>query len=523
MTSTHQASAASPLREGRLATLARRVSVPTYRRDQLSTGVVHLGVGNFHRAHQAVYFDQLAELGMTQWGLTGVGFRSRAMKDALSAQDHLFTVVEQDGLRSTARIVGSMLDYVHAPSDPARALAALASDRTWLVTLTLTGDGYPVDADGDLVVADDDVAHDLDPAGCPRTAFGYLADALARRHHAGGRPLTILSCDNLPDSGQRARAGVLAMADRRHPRLGRWISEQVSFPDAMVDRITPAATPENRSMVGSTFGVQDRSPVMTERFSQWVVQDAFAGDRPPLEQVGVQFVPDVAPYKLMKTRLLNGSHCALGYLGTLAGHHVTSGAMADPLLRAHLKQMMAAEIAPLLPELRGVDMRQYQATLLERFANPHIADPLSRLCGRGSTKMPAYVLPSLHEALQQARPHGLLTLTLAAWLRYLRGTDLEGRPLHIQDAHVSVLHQLAVCGGNDPRPLLSQTHIFGRLRDNPAFLDALQTALTRLDQEGLRAGLAAGTAGDSAGTRVRWITSHQRGEVVRHPSKLSAS
>jgi len=483
-----------PLRQTTLSAVGDRVSVPSFRREVLSGGVVHLGVGNFHRAHQAMYFDQLADLGLTTWGLTGVGLRNPTLKDALSVQDNLFTVVQQDGARSMARVVGSMVDYFYAPSESSRVLTALTSRRTRLVTLTLTGDGYPFGCAGELRNPDQDVRHDLHHPHSPRTAWGYLLEALGRRRASGGRPFTVLSCDNLPDSGGVTRANVLGFADRRDHQLSRWISEHVSFPNALVDRITPATTCSQRSMVRDTFGIDDRSPVTTEAFSEWIVEDSFCHERPPLEEVGVQFVVDVAPYKLRKTRLLNGSHCAVGYLGTLAGYRTTSEALADPTIKEAMAQLMAREVSPLLPELPGADLAAYRTALLERFSNRQISDPLSRLCRRGSTKMPSYLLPSLHEALDRQSPHGLLTLAVAAWMRYLRGTDLQGRAVVVEDAHGRLLQRLAVDGGDDPRPLLSQTGIFGELRSNPGFVESLRVALTRLGRDGLPAALRAAGA-----------------------------
>jgi mannitol 2-dehydrogenase len=252
-----------------------------------------------------------------------------------------------------------------------------------------------------------------------------------------------------------------------------------------VDRITPEIDDAARRLVADRFGVRDRSPVITEPFRQWIVEDDFCQGRPPLEEVGVQFVEDVAPYRLMKTRLLNAGHSALGYLGVLSGAGRTaSEAMANPVIADYLAALMREEVAPLLPTVPGIDLNMYQRTVLDRFANPRISDQLSRLCGRGSTKMPAYVLPSLREARQQGRPALLLTLAVAAWFCYVRGYDLTGNPLDVKDVRGDVLRALAMAGGNDPRLLLSDHTVFGRLGEDAGLVTALECALHDLEMYG---------------------------------------
>jgi mannitol 2-dehydrogenase len=479
------------LNEQNLRRLRSRVAVPAYRRDQLTSGVVHLGVGNFHRAHQAVYFDDLANLGLTRWGITGIGFRSRKLREALPSQDLLYTVVERGVEGSRGRIVGALRRYVFAPERPARALAVLSAPGTRLVTLTLTGDGYPYDPMTGGLRLDEDLRRDLADPDRPTTPFGYLVQSLDQRRRTGGRGLTVLSCDNRADSAAAARACVLAMAELRDPGLARWVEDHVSFPDSMVDRITPVTEDAHRRLVADQLGITDRWPVVTEPFSQWVIEDAFARSRPPLDQVGAQFVSDVAPYKRVKTRLLNGTHCALGYLGTLAGFADTGGAMADPLLRSFVAALMSEEVAPLLPSRGVLDLVNYQQRVLERLANPLLVDPLSRLAGRASTKAPAYLLPSLLDAAEAGRPHQLIALAVAAWLRCLRGSDLEGRPIVLADARSAELGELALRGQDDPRPLLGLTEVFGDLGRHREVVATLRRLLTSLDELGWRATLAA--------------------------------
>jgi fructuronate reductase/mannitol 2-dehydrogenase len=288
-------------------------------------------------------------------------------------------------------------------------------------------------------------------------------------------------------NGDRTRDAVVGFARQRDEVLARWIADRVAFPSSMVDRITPQTAPEERAAVARKYGVDDNWPVITEPFSQWIIEDTFSDGRPPLEQVGVRFVDDVADYELMKTRLLNAGHCALGYLGSLAGHTRIDELMTEDLFREYVTRLMDDEVTPLLPEPEGIDLTEYKRTLLKRFANPAIADRLDRLCRRGSTKMPHHLLPSLAEARQQGRPSALLTLALAGWLRYLQGTDDAGRPVPLDDPHAEVLHALARAGGNDPRPLLAVRSIFGDLGHDAGLVADLGTALARLDRDGVRA------------------------------------
>jgi mannitol 2-dehydrogenase len=462
-----------PLCEATLGTHGRHIAVPGYDRGVLQRGVVHLGVGGFHRAHQAVYFDELARQGVsTGWGITGVNLRRPAMRDALAPQDGLYTLLER-GLRGErVRVIGSLPRILCAPAQRGTVLAALTDAHTRLVTLTITADGYR-DADD-------------------RSAAGLLAKALAHRRAAGVLPFTVLSCDNIADNGGTARAAVVAAAREYDELLARWIERNVAFPGSMVDRITPGTTDADRHHLAREYGIADGWPVITEPFSQWVVEDAWsAAGRPPLDRVGVQVVADVNPYRVTKTRLLNAAHSGLGYLGMLLGYERTNEAMADPDLRGYLVRLMEEEISPLLPHVPGLDLRRYRGALVERVANPAIGDPLARLCGRGSTKMPAYLLPSLTEALGAGRPTELLTLAVAAWMRWLRGTDPDGRSIEVVDAHRESLQALAREGGCDPRPLLSRRDIFGDLADRPQFVASLARTLAELDGHGVRAAIGA--------------------------------
>lgn len=454
--------------------------MPAYDRARLSPGVVHMSVGSFHRSHQAVYFDALAARGVLDWGIVGVSHRRRDSFAALRAQDGLYTVVVRGPERDEARIVGAHQRVLHTPEQPGAVLDALADPRVRLVTLTVTGAGYGIDGR--------DAEREL-----PRTVLGMLMAALDRRRRAGTGPFTVLSCDNLAVNGAVAREGVLALAELRSPELARWIDGEVTFPNGVVDRITPRTREADRAALADAFGVDDLCPVVTEPYSQWIVEDAFCAGRPPLDEVGATFVADVRPYALIKTRMLNATHCALGYLGTLAGHESTDGAMADPVLNAYVGRLLA-EVRPLLPRLLGMDQRAYERDVVERIANPRMGDQLARLCRSGSTKVPQHLLSSIVSARARHRPHPALTLAVAAWLRYLRGCDDAGRPHVVEDPAAERLRRLV---RQDVRSLLEDVELFGPLAGDSAFRAELEACLRDLGRDGVRGTLSGENAAAS--------------------------
>jgi mannitol 2-dehydrogenase len=472
-----------PLGDATLHELPDTVRAPAYDRSRLTPGVVHIGVGGFHRAHQARYFDDLAaRAGTSDWGIVGVGLHSPQMGEVLNDQDCLYLLVERGAEHSTTRVVGALTRYLYAPHQRAEVLAALSDPTTRLVTLTITGDGYNLTADGEFQADDPSVAAELSDPERPTTAFAYLVEALARRRRDGVAPFTVLSCDNVPSNGAAARTMVVAFAQLRDPELAGWIESHVAFPSSMVDRITPQTTPEERAAIVAECGVDDRWPVVTEPFSQWVVEDDFCAGRPPLEEVGVQFVDDVAPYELAKKRLLNASHCALGYLGYLAGYRTTAEVMADPVYAGFIGCLID-EITPLLPRTEGLDLVAYKSSLLERLANPGVPDQLSRLCRRGATKMSSYLLPSVREAIAAGQPHPLMTLAVAGWFRYLNGEDYAGEPIEVVGPLSDELVERARTDGANPLPLLSLRDVFADLAECPTFVRDVRVAL-----EALRAG-----------------------------------
>jgi mannitol 2-dehydrogenase len=482
LTTTPPASASSDettsLTQQTVDQLPAPVTVPGYDRGTLTPAVVHIGVGGFHRAHQAVYFDDLARQGIsTDWGITGVGLRSPQMGEVLADQDQLYTVVARGPEGDEVRVVGSVIRYLFAPEDPEAVLVALADEQTRLVTLTITGTAYPT---GGADPEDELVRADVETPGTPGTAFGYIVEGLDRRRRAGLPPYTVLSCDNMQHNGASTRTAVVSTARLRDAGLAAWIEEHESFPSSMVDRITPETSPERRDEIADLHGVDDRWPVITEPFRQWIVEDDFCNGRPPLDQVGVELVEDVRPFEVMKTRMLNGAHSALGHLAVLAGLETTDEAMADPRVRRYVEGFLA-EAAQGLLDVPGVDLEGYAATLVQRFSNPQVSDQLARLCRRSSTKFPANVFPSLQLALDHDAPRAHLVLAVAAWMRYLRGEDYAGTELQVQDAHAERLQELAVLGGTDPRPLLSQQDIFGQLSSSAQLAAELEAALEALE------------------------------------------
>lgn len=487
------AAAAVPLNQSALAQLSSRMAVPAYDRQSVAQSIVHIGVGGFYRAHQAVYLDDLLQMpGHAEWGYCGVGLlqHDARIRDAMLAQDCLYSVIERSAQGDTPRVIGSIVNFLYAPDDPEAVLEKMASPACRIVSLTITEGGYYINqGNGEFDRHHPDIVHDLAHPHAPRCSFGYLAEALDRRRQRGLAPFTIMSCDNLQNNGEVTRSMLLAFTALRDPHLSQWLAEHGAFPNSMVDRITPATTDEHRALVRDGFAIDDAWPVMTEPFKQWVIEDHFPGGRPAWEQVGAQMTADVLPYEKMKLRLLNASHQALCYIGMLLGYEFAHEAMADPLIRKLVRDMMDVEVTPLLPAVAGIDLDEYKATLIERFSNPAIRDQLSRIGTEGSARIPKFVLPSVREQLARGGPIKLLGFTVACWFRYLTGKDDLGRDMPINDPFADRLCALAVEGGADPRALLTLRELFGELSDAPAFVECVGDALNRLYEQGARMAL----------------------------------
>jgi mannitol 2-dehydrogenase len=478
------------LTTARLGELSASVAVPSYDRSAVTPGIVHLGVGGFHRAHQARYVDDLLASGTTDWGIVGVGLMPQdvRMRDALAAQDHLYTLVERapDG-GVHGRVIGSIIDYLFAPDSPEAVLALLTDPRIRIVSLTITEGGYHVNqATGGFDASDPAIQADLEPGAVPSTAFGYVVEALARRRAAGVAPFTVMSCDNIAGNGEVARKMLSAFASLRDPALGSWIATEVAFPSSMVDRITPATTDADVEEAGWRFGIADAWPVVSEPFSQWVLEDRFPQGRPPFEQAGVEMVPDVEPYELMKLRLLNASHQALCYLGYLSGYRYAHEVCADPLFIDFLLGYMAEEGAPTLPQVPGVDLPAYQRELISRFANPHIRDTLARLCAESSDRIPKWLVPVISAQLASGGSVRRSALVVASWARYAEGTDEQGVPIDVVDRRRADVMARAIAQREDPLAFLRDPDLFGDLASEPRFTEPYAEALASLHAVGAR-------------------------------------
>jgi mannitol 2-dehydrogenase len=482
------------LSAGALASLGAEVAVPAYDRAAVRAGIVHFGVGAFHRAHQAMYLDRLMNEGKAlDWGICGVGVLpgDRRMRDALAAQDHLYTLVikHADGTFEP-RVVGSIVDYLFAPDDREAVIGKLADEATRIVSLTVTEGGYNFNAvTGEFDATNPDVVHDLQPGAVPRTTFGLIVEGLVRRRERGLPPFTVLSCDNIQGNGDAARKSFSAFADLRDPGLGTWVRENVAFPNCMVDRITPVTTDDDRAEIARRFGVEDRWPVVCEPFTQWVLEDSFPLGRPPFEDVGVQLVGDVEPYELMKLRLLNASHQALCYFGYLAGHRLVHDVCQDPLFANFLLAYMDREATPTLEPVPGVDLGEYKPNLIARFSNAHVRDTVARLCAESSDRIPKWLLPVIRHNLAHGGEITRSAAVVASWARYAEGVDEEGRPIEVVDRLADRLTAAARRQRDDRLAFLADREVFGDLIDDERFTSVYRKHLDSLYEIGARATL----------------------------------
>ncbi len=429
------------LSDATLKALKGRARLPDYDRHTLPVGQLHLGLGAFHRAHQALYTDTALGSVGGPWGVAGVSLRSPGVRNSLSPQDFLYSVTEQDNEDRHYRVIGCLVECLVAPEDPAAVIARLAAEATQVVTLTITEKGYCLTPEGRLDLSQADIS--ADSLSYPRSAIGYLVAGLRARRDSGQGGLTLLSCDNLADNGDKLESAVRDLAARLAPDLPDWIERHCRFPSSMVDRIVPATTDRDRAAVAAALGVEDAAAVVTEPFSQWVIESDFAGPVPDWDRAGAQFVDDVAPFETMKLRLLNASHSAIAYLGCLAGYETVAEAMAAPGMRALLEQLMAEEMTPSLPALGEFDLHRYREALLARFANRGLAHRCAQIAMDGSQKIPQRILPALRWQLERAGPIDASSLVLAAWLRFLQGADDAGRPTPVDDPLAQELRGLA--------------------------------------------------------------------------------
>ncbi|WP_119388699.1 mannitol dehydrogenase family protein [Taklimakanibacter lacteus] len=401
--------------EKTLSSLPAFVAVPTYQRDAIRNGIVHLGVGAFHRCHQAAYVDDCLNAGARDWGIIGASLRRSDTRDALESQDGLYTLAVREGGGEALRVIGSLTSVLVAPENPGALLGALSDPATRIVTLTVTEKAYLRGPDGRLDAEDPDIVHDLAHPDTPKTVHGFIAAALERRRTNGSRPFTVLCCDNLPANGATVRNVMLDFASLRSAALAEHIARDVAFPSSMVDRIVPATRPEDRRRIRETLGVDDAWPVMTEPFSQWVVEENFSTGRPDWEQFGVTMVNDVTPFEEMKLRLLNGSHSALAYLGLLSGHVTVDQAFAAPRLRRFIDRLWA-EAAATLPADVSRMSEDYTRQLSQRFANDALAHQLKQIAMDGSQKLPQRIIGTAIARLKVGLDADHPAMVVAAWI-----------------------------------------------------------------------------------------------------------
>lgn len=473
-------------------THSQTVQMPAYDRSALRPGIVHIGLGNFHRAHMAVYLDDLFAMGLSQdWAILGAGVREgdARMREALVAQDCLSTVIELDPAGKSARRIGAMTGFIPVQPDNAALIIAMAAPEIRIVSLTVTEGGYFIDpATGAFDPAAPEIA--ADAANPHRTAFGAIIAALKLRRAAGHQPFTVMSCDNLPGNGHVAQAAVVGLARLSDPDLADWINANVAFPNGMVDRITPATGPRERAMAES-FGLQDPVPVTCEPFRQWVLEDNFPAGRPALEKVGVTFTPHVHAYEAMKIRILNGGHATIAYPGGLLDIEYVHEAMAHPLILGFLNKLETTDIIPTVAPVPNTDLTAYYAQIVERFSNPEVADTERRLCLDGSNRQPKFIVPPLRDALAMGKKAEGLALVSALWCRYCAGVSDKGTPIAPNDPNWDALQACAIAAQSNPQVWLEQRTIYGDLADHPTFPATFAAQLACVRDHGTEAALRA--------------------------------
>ena len=474
-----------------LAVADLAVSKPSYKREDLSAGIIHVGIGNFHRAHQANYLHRLFETGHGHdWALVGAGVKhfDDAMRERLKPQDWLTTVVDLDPKGMSATVIGSMIDFV--PIDPQSLIDAMTAPEIRIVSLTVTEGGYFVDANtGGFDAGHPEVISDLANQDSPKTVFGIIIAALMKRRESGNAPFTIMSCDNLPENGHVARNTVLGLAKGRNDDSHDWILKHVEFPNSMVDCITPAIGDRERAIVRDKFGIEDAAPVVCEPFHQWVLEDKFSNGRPALEKVGMQFVEDVAPYEFIKLRILNGGHATIAYPAGLLDIHYVHDAMRHPLVLGFLNKLEKDEIIPTVPEISNVSREAYFDKIVERFSNEAVGDTIPRLCFDGSNRQPKFILPMVEDRLKAGLSVDGLALESALWCRYCFGTSDAGTVIEPNDPNWERLTVQSKLAKDDPIKWLEMDDIYGSLSSNNIFAEAFSDALNSLWQNGTKATL----------------------------------
>ncbi|MFO1324918.1 MAG: mannitol dehydrogenase family protein [Burkholderiales bacterium] len=461
----------------------------------MPVGILHLGLGAFHRAHQAVYTDDVLAAD-PRWGICGVSLKTPRAIEPLAAQDGLYTLLTRSGDGTAARVIGALRETLFAGAARARLVSRFADPAITVVSATVTEKGYCHDpASGALNEAHPDIVHDLAHPDAPESAIGIVVAGLAARRAANGGPLAFVCCDNLPHNGRMVEGLVHAFARRRDAALHAWIRDRVTFPATMVDRIVPATTDADIAEAQRRLGVHDAAPVTAEPFGQWIIEDRFAAARPRWEDAGAQFVADVAPFELMKLRLLNGSHSTLAYLGFLMGHEYVWQACGDPLLATLVERMMAEEIVPTLPPPPGIDLGRYCAQLTLRFRNRALPHRTRQIAMDGSQKLPQRLLGTIRDRLAAGGAVAHLTLAVAGWIRYASGRDERGAAIDVQDPLTDAFREIVRDANGDPGPIadgfLDLPSVFGAdLVAHYAFREAVRRQVIGLFRDGAKVTLA---------------------------------
>ena len=473
-----------------LSTLPSDIEIPRYDMDGIECGIVHLGLGAFHRAQQALYTDDI--LGNDRrWGIVGVSLRDTAVRDLLTPQDCLYTVLERYGDNIQARVIGAIRAALHAPSDLEKVLGHIADPAVHVVTLTVTEKGYSQHpATGQLDLDDPNIRHDLANPDRPRSTLGILTAGIRRRSLRA--PLTVICCDNMASNGETVRRLLLQYADRVDPAIARHIETAIAFPNSVVDRIVPAATAESLALAEEKLGIRDEAAIVCEPFKQWVIEDRFAGPRPPWEHAGVMLIDDTRPFQMLKLRLLNGTHSAIAYLGQLCGRETVADVMADERLSPFVRRLMLEEIRPTVLAPPRYDVVDYCNQLLRRFENPLLRHRTEQIAADGTQKIPVRWLPPLRESLAKNVELPRLERSLAAWLHYLiEGRAEDGRPLVIGDPGVPSLAQRLRAAGPDTdavvRAALAHTAVFGDAPWPEAFATRIAAHIATLRAGGVAA------------------------------------
>lgn len=480
------------LSDATLAGLPPAIRRPGHDRAGTRIGIVHLGLGAFHRAHQAAMVEDCLDRGETDWAIAGASLRSPDTRDALAPQDGLYTLAVRGPEGETLRVIGAIRENFVAPEDPTVLIARMARPETRIVSLTVTEKGYCHDpATGTLNEAHPDVLHDLANPGAPRSAPGFLLAALKARRAAGLKPFTVLCCDNLPANGRTVKRVLDRFAALMDRDLGAWVADHVACPSSMVDRIVPATTDEDRARIADALGVEDRWPVVTEPFCQWVIEDDFPLGRPDLAASGAEIVKDVTPFEHMKLRLLNGSHSTLAYLGYLAGYETIAETMADPAFARLVQAQMDEDITPTLAMPAGHDLGPYKASLIARFRNPALRHRTWQIAMDGSQKLPQRLLGMIRERLASGASITRPALAVAGWMRYVAGTDETGRAIDIRDPMAArfagIVAEAGPVAARLGPALLALPEIFGTdLPADPRFTRPVLGALEALFRDGAR-------------------------------------